>query len=105
MIQVADLAIGSITITAARSEAVDFSIPYSEEKIGLVSQIPFALPKWKAMFWPFEYSLWLAIVLSFLLFGTFYHLYLSMTNDGVGLDWLSCTGQAAITLCMQRKTH
>lgn len=60
---------GVLTITGARAEAVDFSLPYFEEVIGLFSIKEGELAKWRALFWPFELRVWVLILLAPLLFG------------------------------------
>lgn len=92
---------GRITVTETRSEAVDFSIPYSEEKIGLISHIPFALPKWSAIFWPFTIEVWISIVLSCLLFGPGLYAFLKLIDDGSAFDLQSCIFEASKSLLLQ----
>ncbi len=53
-----------ITITAERATAVDFSWPYMEETAGLLSHRPGYLPKWQALFWPFDTFTWLAVLVA-----------------------------------------
>ena len=102
-LQIADLGIGGITITAARSAAADFSIPYMQELFGLLSQIPFPLPKWKAIFWPFQIEVWSGILLSILIFGPVFYGFLSAIDDASNMDFTSCMFESAKTLCMQCK--
>ncbi len=52
---------GSITRTAIRSTAVDFSYPYFVTSIGLLSKKPGPLPKYGAVLWPFQTELWMGL--------------------------------------------
>ena len=66
--QEADIAVG-LTITMSRSEVVDFSVPYQEEQLALLSKKQGFLPKWRAIFWPFRPTLWVAILCTIPLFA------------------------------------
>lgn len=70
--QEAFLAGGAITITEGRGSAVDFSYPYFETKIGFTCQKPSPLPKYQAIFWPFQLDLWIVLILALALFSLFY---------------------------------
>ena len=95
------MAIGSITITAPRSTVVDFSIPYVEEKWGLLSQIPFAQPKWKALFWPFHIEVWTGILLSCLIFGPIFFMVLNLSDGEIEMKLQDCILQSTKALFRQ----
>ena len=47
------MGIGTITITAARSVAVDFTDPYKQEVVSFLGHVPFPLAKWRSVYFPF----------------------------------------------------
>ena len=62
------MGVGTITATYTRSEVANFSWPYREDKFGMIGHQPRLLPKWQAIFWPFQLEVWLAIGMSIVLF-------------------------------------
>ena len=83
--------------------AVDFSMPYQEDRFGLLSHVPAALPKWRAIFWPFGKMVWISVALSCVLFGTSFYAFLRLINDGNAISLLSCILQSAKALFLQCK--
>ena len=53
---------GSITHSATRDTAVDFSYPYFYTGIGYYCLKPYPLSKFMAVLWPFDIYLWIALI-------------------------------------------
>jgi len=64
-----DIAIGSITITVERSSVVDFSVPYYETADGFMANVPRELSKWAALSRPYQYNVWLFLIVTLILSG------------------------------------
>lgn len=41
---------------------IQFCLPYQDESIGLVSHVPGMLPKWQALYWPYQTVVWIFIL-------------------------------------------
>ena len=63
---------GAITITQGRGSAVDFAYPYFETRLGIISQKPPPLPRYQAIFWPFDLDLWIALLITVVMFTPFF---------------------------------
>jgi hypothetical protein len=82
LFQEAHIAGGKITRTAVRSTAVDFSYPYFETPVGIVSRKPLPLPKYMAIMWPFQIELWIAVFFALMLMGPLYWIFLRLGPKG-----------------------
>jgi hypothetical protein len=82
LFQEAHIAGGKITRTAVRSTAVDFSYPYFETPVGIVSRKPLPLPKYRAIMWPFQIELWIAVFFALMLMGPLYWIFLRLGPKG-----------------------
>ncbi|XP_068225815.1 glutamate receptor ionotropic, delta-1-like [Palaemon carinicauda] len=65
----ADLAICEITVTGSRESVVDFTNPYYQESITLISRAPAEKSRTFAVFSPFTFQVWLCIAVSCLAMG------------------------------------
>ncbi|XP_064080693.1 glutamate receptor ionotropic, delta-1-like [Macrobrachium nipponense] len=65
----ADLAICEITVTSGRESVVDFTNPYYQESITLISRAPAEKSRTFAVFSPFTVQVWIIIVVSCLAMG------------------------------------
>lgn len=63
----ADLIINKLSLTEERASLVDVSIPYQYVHMTFITDKPKYVPDMMAMLHPFSLSLWLAVVVSFLL--------------------------------------
>jgi hypothetical protein len=69
------MALGSITITGARSTVVDFSYPYlSVSTVAFVSHQPPLMSKALGLVWPFRDLVWICILATIILFGLLVYL-------------------------------
>ncbi|XP_043199217.1 glutamate receptor-like [Amphibalanus amphitrite] len=60
----ADLAIGDISDTLARRQAVDYVYPFHVEHIGFISHKPLPLPRWVVIVRPFDTLTWILLFIS-----------------------------------------
>ncbi len=68
--QEADIALGALTITPSRSTVVDFSWPYLTSPIlSFFAHEPPPYPQYLSLIWPLEPTVWLWILVSFVIFG------------------------------------
>ena len=95
------MAIGAITITTQRSAVVDFTLPYVNEEIAIVYHKPFPLPKWRAIFWPFQPEVWAGLAASLAAFGLASHL-VQREDEEEPASLASCVYRALKALLMQR---
>ncbi|XP_063869662.1 glutamate receptor-like [Scylla paramamosain] len=59
-----------ITVTLERSKVVDFTVPYVEEPVVILSPKPRPLPEYLSLVRPLEATVWIAVVLSVFAWGT-----------------------------------
>jgi hypothetical protein len=82
LFQEGHIAGGEITRTAVRLTAVDFSYPYFETPIGIISRKPLPLPKYMAIMWPFQIEVWIAAFFALVLMGPVYWIFLQLGPKG-----------------------
>ena len=62
----ADLAVGGLTLTMKRLQAVDFNYPYIISELSFITDKPKPVPTNLALFYPFSWILWISITAAFL---------------------------------------
>lgn len=60
-----DIAIDAISLTLERSRAISYSYPYYVSDITFLTNNPEALPKSFAIFHPFSFEIWIALIVAF----------------------------------------
>ena len=114
-----DLGVGCITITSQRSQAVDFTRGYLEEHFGILTKAPKVwlkyfprlncitakmlqvLPKWKALIWPFQPTVWVAIIATSLVFSTTLYFVANVLKGDGRFTPLLCFMSSLRCLCSQ----
>ena len=68
----ADMAVADLTVTEAREEAIDFSIPFMSGGITILSKKPVNTEQYFSFLDPFTLELWIIIAVSYLILGIVY---------------------------------
>ena len=68
----ADMAVADLTVTEARDEAIDFSIPFMSGGITILSKKPVNIEQYFSFLDPFTLELWIIIAVSYLILGVAY---------------------------------
>ena len=97
-----DIAVGGISVTQERlgsairygeknkckcfsfPEVVDFALPFAEENVCFVTHVPPPLPKWQAIFWPFDSFIWMFVLITLVACFVSY-LLLSLMGEKIGI--------------------
>ena len=85
--QEADMAMGSITQTAVRETAVDFSYPYFYNRMGFMTKKPSLLPKIGAILWPYDNNVWIPLILTIPLFSLLYWIFSKIDKLAFGSSY------------------
>ena len=80
------MAMGGIARSTARETAVDFSYPSFTTKIDFVTKKPQPLPKFHAVWWPFNNDLWISVFMSLVLFSMGYWCFSKLDKEGFSQD-------------------
>nr|XP_042906672.1 glutamate receptor ionotropic, delta-1-like [Parasteatoda tepidariorum] len=100
----ADLAISQLSITAERSQAVKFSIPYTDEPIKFLTPAPRKISSPFVYLYPFDTSVWLSCI-SVLLLMPFMHVLFLPERQTYGSALLKVFGSLLKQpLCTQSKS-
>ena len=76
------MAMGGIARNTARETAVDFSYQSFTTRIGFVTKKPQPLPKFHAVWWPFNNDLWISVFMSLVLFSLGYWCFSKVDKEG-----------------------
>lgn len=78
---------GGIARTEARETAIDFSYPSFITRVGFVTKKPQPLPKFHAIWWPFNNDLWISVGISVVVFSMGYWCFSKLDKEGFGQDF------------------
>ena len=81
------MAMGGIARNSARETAVDFSYQSFTTRVGFVTKKPQPLPKFHAVWWPFNNHLWISLLLSSVLFSLGYWCFSKLDEKGFSQDF------------------
>ena len=100
------MAMGGIARSTARETAVDFSYQSFTTKIGFVTKKPQLLPKFYAVWWPFNNDLWISVFMSLILFSMGFWCFSKLDKEGFSQDsnFGKNLAQALRILMMQGKS-
>ena len=76
------MAMGGIARNIDRETVVDFSYQSFSTRIGFVTKKPQLLPKFHAVWWPFNNDLWISVFMSLVLFSLGYWCFSKVDKEG-----------------------